>query len=434
MSSDLASSHAPAGIHILVYVGLLLLVSQAGGRLAVVVGAPRVFGYLLSGLFFGPPVLGVFHQRLVREELTLFTDVALALIAFSIGGSLRLERVRRLGKPILWITLLQAVGAGLLVTFTLSLTIGFFAETSHFWTRVFPPIVVLGAVSAATAPAPILGIVRQYRSRGPLTTILLGVVALDDALTILFFTLAITAAKIVGGTQSGGWLDFAFQPVIELGVAVTIGGTSGLLVRMLVHWFQGRQVLLGVMLGVVLLAAGLAASLGSSAILTCMVLGFMIVNIVEQHDELFQAVEDVEEPIFGLFFALAGAHLDPSLLASAGALAILITAARFSGKLLGTRLGAQIAEAPDDVRKYLGLALLPKAGVTIGLILQAKAELQATAATFSLWELLISAVLASTVINELLSPFLVRYALRAAGEIPPRERDVSIQDRTKEAP
>ncbi len=160
------------------------------------------------------------------------------------------------------------------------------------------------------------------------------------------------------------------------------------------------------------MTSGLALSLEASPLLANMMLGFVVANFVDHHEDLFMVVERIEEPIFGMFFTLAGAHLDLGLMQTAGWLALLITLTRFGGKLLGTRLGARISRAPQVVKKYLGLALLPAAGVTVGLVLEAKEILGPT----YLSELMVNAVLGSVIINELLAPFFVRFSLIKAGE------------------
>jgi Kef-type K+ transport system membrane component KefB len=166
------------------------------------------------------------------------------------------------------------------------------------------------------------------------------------------------------------------------------------------------------MIGSIFLASGLAISIKVSPLLANMMLGFVVTNWVKHHENLFNIVESVEEPIFGMFFTLAGAHLDLKVMQTAGLLCLLIPLGRFAGKILGSCLGAQISRAPHVVKKYLGFALLPKAGVTVGLVLEAKEIFGST----YLSEVMVSAVLGSVIINELLAPFFVRFSLIKAGE------------------
>jgi len=402
--------------NLLVYIGLLLLLSYAGGKLANFLKAPRVSGYLVIGMILSPSVLGLFHERLVKKELTLITDIALAIIAFSIGGGLGLAKLRKLGKHILWITPTEAFGSFFVVTISISLfsclmhSLG--AISSPFWEFYFPMALVIGAISAATAPAATLAIIHEYKAKGPLTTILLGLVALDDGLAIIFFAFAITIAQSLVNHEAITLQNFLLSPLFSILTSLFIGGLLGLCLRKLIRFVDRPGAMLGVMVGAIFLTSGLALSLEASPLLANMMLGFVVANFVDHHENLFMVVERIEEPIFGMFFTLAGAHLDLGLVQTAGWLALLITLTRFGGKLLGTRLGARISRAPQVIKKYLGLALLPTAGVTVGLVLETKEIFGPT----YLSEVMVNAVLGSVIINELMTPFFVRFSLIRAGE------------------
>ena len=403
-------------IHPLVYIGLLLLLSYTGGKVANYFKAPRVTGYLVIGMLLSPSLLGLFHESLVKEELTIITDIALSIIAFSIGGSLSLIKLKRLGKHIFWITFTQAFGAFISTTLMLSLFFYFIhslgAIQSSFWTLYFPMAFVIGAISAATAPAAIMAIVHEYRAKGPFTTILLGVIALDDALTILFAAFAFSMAYVFVNQEAVSLTSFLFSPVFSICLSLSIGGVLGMCLRKLIGFVLQKEAMLGVITGAILLAGGLAISLKASHLLANMMLGFVVVNFVKHHEDLFVVVESIEEPIFGMFFTLAGAHMDFKVMQTAGLIALVITLGRFTGKLLGSRFGAQISHAPEAVKKYFGLALLPTAGVTLGLVLEARVVFGDT----YLSDIMVNAVLGSVIINELLTPFFVRFSLRRAGE------------------
>jgi Kef-type K+ transport system membrane component KefB len=407
-------SHLLEGLHLLVYIGLLILISQLGGRLANLLRAPRLLGYLVSGILFGPSLLGLFSETLVKEELTLITDIALILIAFSIGGALSLDKLGRLGRTVLWITVTQTHGAFFLVTALLS---GFFLLVHGlpaFWSVHFPMALVIGAISAATAPAAILAIAQEYKAKGAFTTVLFGVVALDDALTILFFAFAATVAQSFVHQSAITLQNVVVVPGLSIIIAVALGLASGLCLRYLASPFiVHREVMFGVLVGFMFFTSGLAMSLKVSPLLATMMLGFVVVNFIKHLEDVFSVLETVEEPIFGVFFALAGALMDFSTIGAAWWVALLIVVGRFSGKLIGTRVGAEISRAPEPVKKYLGMALLPKAGVTVGLVLAAKAIFPDVGVA----ELMVNAVIGSTIINELMTPFFVRYALRKAGEV-----------------
>jgi len=406
-------------LHPLTYVGLLLLLSYAGGHLANVLKAPRVIGYLVTGMVLSPSVTGVLSDHLVWQELNAVTHIALAVIAFSIGGSLEWAKVKSLGRQILWITLTQGLGAFVLATLALSLFFVFFrcgGEISHcFRAFFFPMALVIGAICAATAPAATLAIVHEYRAQGPLTSVLLGVVALDDALAILLYASAVGIAQSFVNYEVPSLVETLLKPGLSVLISLALGSAMGGLVRLMARRVAGREAMLGIMMGVIFITGGLASSLEAHPLLANMAAGFMVANFVKHHEDLFAVVEGIEEPVFGMFFALAGAHLDLKLMESAGLLALVITIGRFAGKLLGSRLGGEISRAAPAVKRYLGYALLPTAGVTVGLVLEAQEAFGAGEFTRTM----VTGVLGSVMINEVLTPFLVRFSLFRAGEAAP---------------
>ncbi len=402
--------------HPLFFLGLLLLFSHVGGKLANALKAPRVTGYLVVGVLLSPSVLGLFHEKLVKEDLTLITDIALSIIAFSIGGALGWAKLKRLGKHILWITLAEASAAFFVVTVVLCLAFfllnGFTPLAPAFLTVYLPMALMIGALSSATAPAATLAIIHEYKAKGPLTAILLGVVALDDGLAIFFFAFAAAIAHSLVNHAAITWLSVLVSPLLSILVSLGIGGVVGILLHKLIRFVPRKKAMFGVMTGAVFLVGGLAISLKVSPLLANMMLGFVVTNFVARHEDLFAVVENIEEPIFGMFFTLAGANFDFRVIWAAGGLALLIILGRFAGKWLGCHFGARISGAPNVVQKYLSFAILPQAGVAVGLVLVAKEVFGATHQA----EVMVNAVLGAVIINELLTPFSVRFALLKAGE------------------
>lgn len=413
-------------VHPLVHAGLVLLAGHLGGRVAGMLNAPRVSGYLVTGILLGPSLLNLLSTEVVRTEFKTVTELGLAVIAFFIGGSLGLTKLKRLGRHILIISMTQAAGAFAVTTLVLTvvlpplLGIGF--GSPQMWDKVLPVALILGSISAATAPAAILAIVHQYGARGPLTSALLSVVALDDGLTLIFFSFTLQGSlSLIQGTSTT-FFQLLVSPFQSVLMALFLGALLAAgLARILARTQRSRAVL-GLGFGTVLLTYGLAASLKLPELLAVMSLGFMTRNFIPRHEELFTTLEEIEEPIFAVFFVLAGAHLDLGLLHTTGGLAAAITLGRFGGKLLGSRLGARWSRASDTIRKHLGPTLLPTAGVTVGLALEAEHVLALT----GFGAIAISGVLGSVVINELITPFAVRGALTRAGEIP--------TNRSREAP
>jgi Kef-type K+ transport system membrane component KefB len=409
----------PQHFNILVYSGLLFLLSQAAGRLAVWLGAPRLIGYLMSGILFGPSVLKLFSKALIHGQLGLITDIALAIIAFSIGGALQLEPLKSMKKSVVWITILQAFGAFFVVFILVLIFLPMLfplSDVTGFQTTYLPFALVLGAVSVATAPSAILSLVHELKAKGPFTTTLLGVVALDDAVAIMVYGYVIVWVKaLMGGQSSNGSIILA-APLISIAFSVGIGLIVGFVLIRIIKYAGPRDILLGFVLGAILLTGGLAASFGVSSLLATMVLGFMIGNFAahDRASEALDVVEKIEEPIFGIFFLLAGAHLNLDVGFLALGIALIVLGGRFMGKFLGSNFGARLGGAPLEVRKYLGLALLPSAGVAIGLVLDAKVFIDTVSPM--LGAVIVSTVLGNTLINEIITPFLVRFAMIKAGE------------------
>lgn len=403
--------------HPLFAIGLLLLCGYLGGRLANRFKFPRVSGYIMAGLLLSSSVSGIIPLDLVEDKLFIITDIALSIIAYAIGGSLSIAKLKRLGKSILWINFTQAFGA-LIVSFTLVLLltpfiIGAKVLGIDLLTGYLPLSLIIGAISVATAPAAILAIVHEYGAKGPFTTTLLGIVALDDATAIIMYAFAGAAAGALTGMNNASLLNVAVEPVTEIFGSLVIGVIFGFILVRTVSWVKKRESLLVVILGTIFLCTGISMELGLSPLLTNMMVGFFTVNRAKHSHDLFDTLGNIEEPIFALFFTVAGAHFDIKVLKFAGLISLVLVFGRFLGKLIGTRLGANLSHAPTVVKKYLGLSLLPKAGVTIGLAFMARPLFKDA----FLYDIMINAVLGSVIINELIAPPLVKYALLKAGEV-----------------
>jgi Kef-type K+ transport system membrane component KefB len=398
--------------HPLFYLGIILIGAHAGGQAARLLGMPRITGYIVIGMLFSPSVTGFLTEEIIATRLPIITDMALAVIAFSIGGALQIERIRKLGGIILWTTIVQAFAVFSVVALLVGFLLPLINDEIPGQGVVWAVAVFLGAISAATAPAAVLGIIHEYRAKGPVTTVLLGVVTLDDAITIILFSVA---GGIAGGlTGKGGPLftSAVFSPLREIGLSIVLGAAAGGTIRFLVPIVRRKASLLGLGLGSVFLTAGTAHTLEGSSLLACMTLGITVANLAAHPEQWFEAVERIEEPILGMFFVLAGSHMRFEALAYAGWLAVIIIVGRSAAKIIGSYAGSVIAGAPIKVKKYLPLGLLPQAGVSVGLVLAARGILGDSAAA----EVMVNAVLISVIINELTSPTLVRYALAKAGE------------------
>jgi Kef-type K+ transport system membrane component KefB len=402
--------------HPLLAVGILLILGWAGGRAANTLGLPRVTGYLVAGLLLGPAFLHVFPRRLIDKDLYVITEMALGIIAYSIGGSLVYNRLKRLGGSILWITWAQALGAfvvtAVLLLPLMPLLTNLTGAGFGFWSAYLPLALVIGAISVATGPGAILAIISEFKASGPFTTTLLGIIALGDGLAIMFFALAEAGARALVNPLMPSWLNLVGGALLEIGLSLALGTAAGLLLQFLSRFIRRREALLMVILGVIFMVSGVAALYELSPLLASMVVGFIIVNRERQHQNFFLVVEQIEEPLYGLFFSLAGAHLELSVLKSAGLLVVAILVFRILGKQAGVWAGAWISRAPVVIRQYLGLGLFPQAGVSIGLVLMAREIFPSPL----LASILVNGVIGAVIINELIAPPLVKYALVKAGE------------------
>ncbi|KPJ50382.1 hypothetical protein AMJ40_03120 [candidate division TA06 bacterium DG_26] len=391
-------------------VAILAIAGYFGGGLARRIRLPRVTGYLVVGMVLSPSLLGVIPRELIDNQLSIITDVALGIIAYLIGGSLEMKTLRGLKKSIFSITFSQAFATWAIVTLTLVFL--FPAVTDQSSTSYLAFAIILGAVSMATAPATTLAIVHEYRAKGPLTTVLLNVVALDDALAIIGYAIAMIIARVLHPDIGAvSWASAFTAPVAEVLGSAALGAVLGFWLVNLSRVVKARQTLLVVVFGSIMLAIGLSKLLGLSALLANMALGFTVANLRGTR-QLFGVINDVEDLTFTIFFTFAGCHLDLAVLQMGWILAMVIVASRCTGKYLGTWIGAVVARAPSILRKYLGLCLLPKAGVTVGLILLIR-DYPGFEATKSL---VVNGILASVIINELLAPPLMKYALFKSGE------------------
>jgi Kef-type K+ transport system membrane component KefB len=392
-------------------IGIMITVGLLGGVLSNKIKFPRVTGYIIVGILFSPSVIHLIPRATIAE-LDIITHVTLAIVAYLIGTSLRLESIKRLGRSISWITPTQSLGAWLVVT----LALAFLAPSilavpgATFMGNYFPMALVIGAIASATAPAVTMAVIREYKARGPFTTTLLAVVALDDAIAVIAFAIAMGIAQpLVNGGSGVALYHMLAAPSLEIAESIGIGTALGFALVYLTKLAKTRALLLTVVLGIILLGAGLANHLGISLIMANMTIGFVVANRVPDSEPSI-VVEGIEEIVFAIFFVFSGMHFDASVIRTAGVLGLMLFGIRFAGKYYGTVIGARISRSSEEVRKYLGFALVPQAGVALGLALLAAEILP------SLGNLLVNIVLASVIVNELVAPPLTKYAITKAGE------------------
>ena len=394
----------------LLSIGIMVVAGFLGGLALEKFKLPKISGYIIVGALLSPSLFHIIPKETI-DKLDIITEIALGIIAYLIGGSLKAESLQHLKKSIAWVIIFQSIGACLLVTVALALTGHLVIPGETFWQYYLPMAFIIGAVSCATAPAATMAIVSEYKAKGPLSTTLLAVVALDDAIAVMAFAVAIgISGPLVSGAGGISFYQTLGIPLLHIVESIGVGAVFAVALIYISRLAKARELLLVVVFGMVMLCAGISSYLELSSILANMVLGFILVNKVRRK-EVFGVLEDIEAALYAVFFVLAGLHFDFHVLKATGIMAVLIVLTRCLGKYAGTWIGAKISGAPDTVRKYLGLALLPKAGVTIGLVLLASLKFP------GFGDVMLSAVLASAIINELIAPPMVKYAISKAGEV-----------------
>ncbi len=369
-------------------------------RIAKKINLPNVTAYLVAGLAVGPYCLNLFDQDALAGVAQI-TSVALGFIAFSIGGEFKWESLKRVGTKAVIITLFQALAALALVDIVL-LVFGFDVPLS----------ITLGAIATATAPAATLMVVRQYRAQGTMTNTLLSVVAMDDAVGLAAFSISLAIAQSLTSGAAPTLYNMLISPLLEIILSLVVGGLLGALLSFLMRFFRSRANRLSLMLAAVLAGVALADGYGLSSLLTCMAIGAAMVNLRDDSEMLVEIIDRWTPPLFTLFFVISGAELDLHVLSTVGILGLLYILARSLGKYFGARVGASVVKSEPKIRKYLGLTLLPQAGVAIGMAQVVITKLPEYGAEIR------AVVLCATLVYELIGPVITRIALERSGEIP----------------
>lgn len=382
---------------------LVVAIALAGGlllsRLATLIKLPNVTAFLIAGLLIGPSVLGlVSHEALT--SMAIVSEAALGFIAFSIGGEFKLSHLKKIGKAPLTITAAQGLATALFIDVGLIL-LGFDVPTA----------LLLGAIGLATAPAATLMVVRQYKADGPVTRMLLPVVAMDDALGLMVYSISASVAQaLLGGEMTVS--SMVISPLVEIVGSLALGVALGLVLTYLSNFFRSRGNKLALTIACVLAGVALCGMWHLSSLLVCMMIGAVVVNLSNNARVLMEQTDRFTPPMFLLFFVLSGAELDLSVLPLVGVLGAAYVILRSLGKCLGTTAGALITRSDKSIRNYLGFTLLPQAGVAIGMA-------QLTVGRFpELGSMINTVVLAGVLVFELFGPIITKWALTRAGEIP----------------
>ena len=427
-------------IAIALFAGLLMT------RLFVKFRLPDVTAYLVAGILIGPSVLGRlgvpclgFNTPEQVDSLSMISDVALGFIAFAIGHEFRLSALKQTGKQATIIGILQAVVATICVDIAL--------VALHFIMPDLLPMpvaITLGAIAAATAPAATLMVVRQYKAKGPVTDVLLPVVALDDAVGLVIFAVSFGIAQSMknGTTHIAALI---IEPLMEVILSIVFGGLVGMGLTWLERFFHSHRNRNALIVGSVVLTVAVSQlkipigpfTFGFSSLLVCMMLGTIFCNFCPLSEDLMLQADRWSGPAITLFFVLSGAALDFSVFAdlSVVLIGVVYILFRSMGKILGAHWSSSLAKSPETVRKWLGITLLPQAGVALGMCSTAYRVLGGAEGS-----LIRNIVLFSVLIYELVGPSLTKWALTKAGDIQAKSPDMltrrqrRLQEITKPVP
>ena len=406
MSQILLNLH---GSGIILTASIMLIAGFLFTRLTKLAHLPNVTGYILSGVLIGPWCLHLIPREYIAE-MDFITDVALAFIAFGVGKYFKLSALKRSGIGVVVLTLLESLTAGVLITIVM-LLLGL----------SLPFSLLLGAIGCATAPASTIMTIRQYKAKGPFIDTILQVVALDDAVALIAFSVC---AAVVQASEGPGGMDMQqlLLPIAFNLIALAIGCGSGWLLSKLIHERRSKDHSLVLACVCIMGVAGFCSTMNVSPLLACMASGTVYIN-TSGNKHLFKQLNQFTPPLLVMFFVLSGMRLSIPSLVSAGFVGIIYFLVRIVGKYLGATLGGILTHATPEVKKYFGLALIPQAGVSIGLAVLGQRMLPAASG-----EMLSTIILSSGILYEMVGPACAKAAIRLSGSIPekkPESKSVS---------
>lgn len=396
-------------LSILFYAAVVIAAGLFFGKMAKYLHLPNVTGYLVGGLIIGPSILNIIDADMI-EHMYIIPSVALGFIAFSIGNEMKLIYFKRVGSRPIVIAIFEALFAVLVTFVAIILYLYITGQLTLIEVRF---ALVLSAIAAATAPAATMMVVRQYKAKGILTETLMSVVAIDDSVAIMLFGIFVAISNALGPiSNQSSILMQIIKPFIEIFASLGIGFVAGILLTLGTRWFTGRGNRISLVIMFIFFTVSLTDFISGSPLLACMMLGAVFANMSPKYEEVNGLIYFVTPPIFIMFFVLSGAELKLSVLQTVGLIGIIYVLFRVVGKIFGSWFGSKITKAEPVVSKYLGYALIPQAGVAIGLSLVATQVLNP-----EMGAQIRAIILAATLIYELFGPVITKIALQKAGEI-----------------
>lgn len=397
-------------------VGIIIFTGFILGEICTRLRLPKVTGYILAGILLNPDIMHVIPKTFI-EHTALITNFSLAFITFSVGGTLYFPKVKRLGKPIVFITLFEAELAFICVSIVFMVISPLIipAESGGFFAFYLPLSLLIASLASPTDPSATLAIEHQYKAKGEVTSTIMGVAAFDDVLGIINYSLAIALSGVFISNQSIA-ISAITQPLFSIFGAVMLGCIFGYILNLLTRLIdkETESVLITLIISLLALCYGIAKYVSVDELLSTMTMGIIVTNYSIQRDKLFKMLERyTEELIFVLFFTISALHLDFSVLFSSYWLIILFVIFRFIGKFSGAFLGGKLSKSSESVQKYTAGGLIPQGGIVIGLAL----VIQQNPTFQPLADIIINVIIGSTIVHEIIGPLFSKYALKKAGEI-----------------
>lgn len=401
---------------VILSLGTAILIGLIFNRIVKLLGLPSVTGYLVAGVLIGPSVFQIIPDSLIGS-MTLLVNVALGFIAFSIGGEFRISKIKKIGKSVIVITVFQALVTTALVDIGLLLLVPVL--------NIEPAVAIcLGAIATATAPAATLMVVHQYNAKGRVTDILMPVVALDDAIGLMVFSISLAIAKLTVSGSGVNLVSMLVDPLKEIVLSLVVGAVIGIVLTFGLGFFHSRNNRLTSIICAVFLGTSISTIFHLSSLLLCMAIGAVMANFYNDSEKMVDLTEHWTPAIFLLFFVISGAELDLKIIPTVGLLGVMYLVFRSAGKYFGARAGAAFVGETPEVRKYLGVALLPQAGVAIGM---SQLVVKAFENSDMPWigNEIKAVVLCATLVYELVGPLLTKMVLTKAGEIVPDGKETA---------
>ncbi|HEO64190.1 MAG TPA: CBS domain-containing protein, partial [Candidatus Omnitrophica bacterium] len=398
-------------LNVLLLLGLALFGGTVGGRIFERLKIPQVVGYIMIGVLIGQTGLKLVDKETILK-LQPFNYFALGLIGFMVGGELKREMFKKYGKQFIYILFCEGITPFLIVTFLVAVFSVFLFQN---WIFAWALAILMGAIASATDPTSTINVINEYKTKGPLTTTIIGIVALDDGLALFLFVIASSiAGKLIGNGSQGSSISAFIQPFYEIAGAVGLGILSGYVFIRVIRCYAEASRILVFAIGMVLFVSGLSIAAHLDMLLATMTFGIIVANFTPRKSkEVFNLVEGFTPPIYVLFFVLVGANLN--LMRLNFPVLVIVFVYIFGtmlGKIFGSRIGARISGAPESVKRYLSFCLFPQAGIAIGLSILAAQYFPG-----EIGNTLVVVITTTTFIMQIVGPSFTKYGLKKAGEI-----------------